>query len=388
MIYFDNAATSFPKVEEVIDVVNDTMINYGVNPGRSGHSLALKLDRKIFEVREKITEFIGGKNPMNLVFTSSCTDSLNTAIFGVIKALKKRNPNENINVITTDLEHNSVLRPLKYLEEKKDISLTIVKADKYGVIDIDDIVKEITRETKVCITTAMSNLIGSKVDIEKLGKKLKDTGIIYIVDGAQGLGYMDIDVDKMNIDILCFPGHKGLLGLTGTGGMYFKDEIEIEAFRRGGTGSFSMDLKQPDISPDKFESGTINAVGIESMGAGIDHIKKNGLENIRRYEDELKDRFISGLKDIKGISLYGPLNYMQGPVVSLNIDNMDSSELAFLLSSDYEICTRAGFHCAPLAHKLLGTDKKGAVRFSFSFLNTFEEVDKTIDILKKYAREA
>lgn len=386
MIYFDNAATSFPKPKEVVERVNDTMINYGVNPGRSGHRLALELDRRIFDVREKLTEFIGGSNPMNLVFTSSCTDSLNTAIYGL--AEKFYQCGENCHVITTALEHNSVLRPLKYLEKSGKITLTIVDGDRFGIVHPEDIKKAIKEDTKFCVTTAMGNLIGTKVDIVEIGKILKEKDIIYIVDAAQGLGYVDIDMDNMPIDILCFPGHKGILGLTGTGGLYFKDNIELEPFRRGGTGSFSLDLNQPEVSPDKYESGTLNSAGIESMGAGIDYINKIGLKAIQDHENLLKDEFIKGLKDIENIELYGSLDHRQGPVVSLNIDGIDSSELAFNLSYDYDICTRAGFHCAPLAHRLLGTDKKGAVRFSFSYFNTLDEVKETIEVLKKYAREA
>lgn len=386
MIYFDNAATSFPKPKEVVEAVNDTIINYGVNPGRSGHRLALELDRRIFDAREKLTDFIGGNNPMNLVFTSSCTDSLNTAIYGLAEKFYQRK--EKCHVITTVLEHNSVLRPLKYLEQIGKISLTIVDADKYGIVNPEDIGKAITEDTKFCVTTAMSNLIGTTVDIVKVGEILKQKDIIYIVDAAQGLGYVDIDMDNMPIDILCFPGHKGILGLTGTGGLYFKDGIEIEPFRRGGTGSFSLELEQPEVSPDKFESGTLNAAGVESMAAGVEYINNIGLKNIQKHEDILKDEFIKGLKDIENIKLYGSLDDRQGPVVSLNIDGIDSSELAFKLSYDHDICTRAGFHCAPLAHRLLGTDKKGAVRFSFSYFNTLEEIKETIEILKSYAREA
>ncbi|MDU4019098.1 MAG: aminotransferase class V-fold PLP-dependent enzyme [Finegoldia magna] len=378
MAYFDNAATSFPKPEIVYEKLNEATREFAANPGRSGHKLSLKMDRAIFNSRMNIAEFIGGTNPLNLIFTLNCTDSLNIAIKGLVK--------KGDHVITTSLEHNSVLRPLHKMQEDGFIDLTVVYADERGILDVKKVEEAITDKTRVCVTTAMSNLTGTIVDFCKIGEIMHSHGILYIVDAAQAMGYLDFDMKNMPIDVLCFPGHKSLFGPMGTGGLYIKEGIDVRSLKQGGTGSHSQDLEQPDEYPDRLESGTINGPAIYALSAGVDFIKKEGLENIRNHENKLKNRFIDSLKDEKGIILYGSLDENQGPVVPVNVVGIGSSQLAHILDDKYDIATRAGIHCAPLAHKTIHTQDIGAVRFSFGHFNTEEEVDKAIEALKEINR--
>ena len=378
MAYFDNAATSFPKPEIVYEKLNEATREFAANPGRSGHKLSLKMDRAIFNSRMNIAEFIGGTNPLNLIFTLNCTDSLNIAIKGLVK--------KGDHVITTSLEHNSVLRPLHKMQEDGFIDLTVVYADERGILDVKKVEEAITDKTRVCVTTAMSNLTGTIVDFCKIGEIMHSHGILYIVDAAQAMGYLDFDMKNMPIDVLCFPGHKSLFGPMGTGGLYIKEGIDVKSLKQGGTGSHSQDLEQPDEYPDRLESGTINGPAIYALSAGVDFIKKEGLENIRNHENKLKNRFIDSLKDEKGIILYGSLDENQGPVVPVNVEGIGSSQLAYILDDKYDIATRAGIHCAPLAHKTIHTQDIGAVRFSFGHFNTEEEVDKAIEALKEINR--
>lgn len=379
MIYFDNAATSFPKPKEVYDGLLEASTEFAANPGRSGHELSLKMDRAIFSSRAKISKFLGGSNPLHLIFTLNCTDSLNIAIKGLI--------NKGDHVITTSLEHNSVLRPLNQLKEKGIIDLSIVYADKNGILDPKEIESAIKDTTKLVVTTAMSNLIGSIVDVTAIGNICRKHKLTYIVDAAQAMGYLDFDMSTMPIDVICFPGHKSLYGPMGTGGLYFQDNIDIKALKEGGTGSHSQELEQPSEYPDRLEAGTINGPGVYALAKGIDFINNQGLEKIREHENQLKNYFIKGMENIEGLIVYGPKDDRQGPVVSVNIENMDSSQLAQLLDEKYGIATRAGLHCAPLAHKTLGTEDIGAVRFSFGYFNTIEEVDTAIEALKYFASQ-
>ena len=379
MIYFDNAATTFPKPQVVIDKLMEATTEYGANPGRSGHDLSMKMNREIFKARMALTRFIGGDDPMNLIFTLNCTDSLNMAIFGLAE--------KGDHVITTAIEHNSVLRPLKTLEAQGVIELTIVSADSKGLVDPKDIEKAIKPHTKFCVTTMMSNLIGSLVDFREIGKILKEKNIYYILDAAQGLGYMPLNLKEDPIDILCFPGHKGLFGPMGTGGMYLNNkEINLRPYRIGGTGSFSLDLTQPEIMPDRFESGTENGPGLVALGAGVEFIESEGLEKIKAHEDTLKNKLIQGLQELEEVILYGPLDERQGPVVTMNLKGKDSSEVASQLN-EKGIGVRAGFHCAPLSHKTIGTMELGAVRFSPSYFNTEEEVDQVLQAVKEIIKE-
>lgn len=379
MVYFDNAATSFPKPKVVYDNIIEAMTCYGANPGRSGHKIALKASRGIFDTRSQISKLFNIKNPMNVILTFNCTESLNMGIKGVLK------PGDH--VITTSMEHNSVLRPIVFLETLG-IKHTIVEGDSMGRISPKDIEDSIRPETKLIVTTHISNLTGTIMDVESIGKIARSHGIIYLVDAAQSAGVYDIDIEKMNIDMLAFPGHKGLLGPQGTGGLYVREGIEISEIFQGGTGSISHSLTQPDVMPDKFESGTPNAPGLIGLGAGIKYIFETGMDNIREKEQELTKHFIEEVQKIERIKLYGPLDISQhAPVVALNIGDADSSEVSYILDEEYDIAVRPGLHCAPLAHKTIGTFKQGVVRFSFSYENTHEEIELGIKALKEIAKE-
>lgn len=379
LIYFDNAATSFPKPEEVYNGTLKAMKEYGANPGRSGHKLALKAGRGLYETRNIISKLFNINNPMDLIFTYNCTDSLNLGIKGVLK--------KGDHVITTSMEHNSVLRPLKHLESKG-IETTIIKGDSKGRITPLDIERNIKKNTKMIIMTHISNLTGTIMPVKKVGEIAKKHGIIYMVDGAQSAGVYDIDVEEMNIDILAFPGHKGLLGPQGTGGLYIREDIGMEELKEGGTGSSSDSLYQPDIRPDKYESGTPNTPGIVGLGNGVSYIIDKGINNIRDHEEDLTKHFIEEILKINGVKVYGPLKSgEQAPVVSINIRDEDSSEISYILDDEYDIAVRSGLHCAPLAHKTIKTFKQGVIRFSFGVFNTHEEIEWGIKAIKEVSKE-
>ena len=373
MIYLDNGATTFPKPKVVTDKIMECYLGYAGNPGRSGHKLAMKMDLEIYETREKICKLINGTEVLNVIFTFNATDSLNLAIKGVLE--------EGDHVITTSMEHNSVLRPLNQLRKEGKIELSIVYADDKGYIDPQKVFEALTPNTKMIVTTHMSNVFGTIVDIKAIGDFCKENNILYLVDASQSIGVLDIDVQEMNIDLLAFPGHKALFGPMGTGALYIKEGIIVKPLKEGGTGSYSHSIDQPDLYPDSLESGTPNGVGIIALGKGIDFINEVGIENIRNHEMSLKNHFIELLKDNEDVILYGTLDDRQGAVVSLNVKDMDSSEISYILSDEFDIYTRPGFHCAPLAHKTMGTEELGAIRFSFGYYNTLEEVEKTVEAL-------
>lgn len=379
MVYFDNAATTFPKPDVVYDSIMAAMKEYGANPGRSGHKLALKISRGIYETRDLLGRLFNYNNPMNIILTFNATQGLNIGIKGCLK------PGDH--VITTSMEHNSVLRPITYLE-KYGVEATVVYGDEKGRIKASDIENSIRKNTKLIVNTHISNLTGTIMPIEEIGKIAHDNGIIYMVDAAQSAGVYNIDMEKLHIDILVFPGHKGLLGPQGTGGLIIREGIELEGYLQGGTGSASHSLIQPDIMPDKFESGTSNGPGLVGLGAGIKYIMDKSMDDIRAHEEDLTYHFIEEASKIDGIKLYGPLiKGEQGPVVSLNIKDADSSEVSYILDSQFDIQVRPGLHCAPLAHKTIGTLEQGVVRFSFGLFNTHEEIEYAINALKQIAKE-
>ena len=287
-------------------------------------------------------------------------------------------------VVTSSMEHNSVNRPLYALKNSGFIDLTIVEADKNGCLTADDIEAAMTDRTTLVAITHMSNLTGTIMPIQEIGERIKGRARL-LVDAAQSIGVLPIDVEKMHIDLLAFPGHKGLFAPQGTGGLYIGKDIELKEIKQGGTGSFSQDFLQPTILPDRFESGTENGPGIIGMGEGIRFINETGIDAIHEKEMRLAKRFVEGVKEITGIKLYGPLDERQGPVVSLNLPERDSAEVAYRLDQEYDICVRPGLHCAPFAHRTIGTLETGAVRFSFGYFNTEEEVDTAIQALRHIA---
>jgi cysteine desulfurase family protein len=379
MYYFDNGATTFPKPQEVYDEIYRAMTEYGANPGRSGHDLALRASRGIYHTREELANLFSVKNPMNIVFTYNCTESLNIGIKGLLK------PGDH--VITTSMEHNSVLRPIKHLESIG-VENTIVRCQRDGQIDPESIKNAIRDNTRLIVTTHVSNLTGTIMPVEEIGKIAREHGIPYLLDAAQSAGVYPIDVENLGVDMLAFPGHKGLLGPQGTGGLYIREGLQVEQFIQGGTGSASYSLNQPEEMPDKFESGTPNAPGIIGLGKGIQYINRRGMDNIRHHEEDLTRYFIEEAARIDGIKLYGPLDTSkQGAVVALNIKDLDSSEISFVLNEEFGIYVRPGLHCAPLAHETIGTMEQGAVRFSFGPFNVLEELEYAINALHRISKE-
>ena len=378
MIYLDNAATTFPKPEAVYNAMMDCMKNYCANPGRAGHKLAMKAAREIYDTRENIAKLFNIDNPMNIVFTNNATDSLNLAIKGVV--------NKGDHIITTSMEHNSVIRPIKALE-KIGVENTIVQCDDQGFLNIDDLEKAIKPNTKLIVTTHASNVCGTLIDIKSISEIANKHNILYLIDASQTVGVYDIDLKDIKADMLAAPGHKGLLGPQGTGILYIREGLNIDILKEGGTGSRSEDLFQPDLLPDKYESGTHNTPGIVGLNEGVKFIFKEGIDKIKEHEEELCKYMLERLEEVPNIKIYGPKDAnKRASVISINIGNMDSGEITFLLDSEYDIATRSGIHCAPLAHKTLGTLEQGAVRFSIGYFNTKEEIDKAINALKEIAK--
>jgi cysteine desulfurase family protein len=379
MIYLDNAATTYPKPESVYVAMDKCMREYGANPGRSGHKLALEAGRAIYKTRELICKLFNIDNPMQIIFTCNATDSLNLALKGILK--------EGDHVITTSMEHNSMIRPIVTLE-KLGVEHTVIPCDKKGNIDPKLIEKEIKYNTKLIATTHASNVSGTLMPIEEIGKIAKKNKILYLVDAAQTAGVYNIDIKKMNIDLLATPGHKGLLGPQGTGFLYIREGIALQQMKEGGTGSKSELLTQPEIVPDRYESGTPNTPGIVGLGAGIEFILKEGIEKIQRHEEALTEHMLLELQKIDRINIYGPVDAKkQAAVISINIGDEDSSEVSYLLDKVFNIAVRSGLHCAPMAHKTMGTFEQGTVRFSLGYFNTKEDVKKAVEALKKICDE-
>ena len=378
MIYFDNAATTMRKPEQVIQAVTEALSSMG-NAGRGVHSAALDASRVIFDTRVKLAELFHAENPKQIVFTMNSTESLNIAIKGVLK------PGDH--VITTALEHNSVLRPL-YEMEDRGVELTVLQADRFGNFCLEEMEAAIRKNTKAIVCTHGSNLTGNLVDIKQVGEIAKKQGVLLIVDASQTAGVFPIDVQEMNIDILCFTGHKGLLGPQGTGGMYVREGLAVRPLLSGGSGVQTYEREHPKQMPTALEAGTLNVHGLAGLRAAVSYINDYGMENIRKKEQELMRQFYDRVKMIPGIKIYGNFEKKERcAIVSLNVRDYDSSEVSDALFVHYGISTRPGAHCAPLMHQALGTVEQGAVRFSFSHLNTLEEIEIAVRALEELAEE-
>ena len=375
MIYLDNAATTMKKPQCVIDAVISAMSNMG-NAGRGANEASLDASRIIYDTREQISDLFNLNNPSQVAFTSNSTESLNTAIKGVLS--------EKDHAITTALEHNSVLRPL-YELESKGMELSIVDCDENGNIDYHDFERLIQKNTKAIVCTHASNLVGNVLDIKKIGKIAKKHNLIFIVDASQSAGVFPIDMEDMNIDILCFTGHKGLLGPQGTGGLCVKEGVKVNPLKVGGSGVNTFSKTHPEEMPTILEAGTLNGHALAGLNAALNYLKEEGIENIQKREEELMFRFYKGIKDIKNIKIYGNFQNKRAAIVAFNVGDIDSSAFSDELSFAYDISTRPGAHCAPLMHKAMNTVEQGAVRFSFSHYNTEEEVDTAIKAVKEIA---
>ena len=375
MIYFDNAATTRRKPQEVVQAVTEALCSLG-NAGRGAHEATLQASRTIYDTRRKLAEFFHAENPERMVFTSNATESLNIAIKGLL------NPGDH--VITTQLEHNSVLRPLYEMEEKG-VELTIVKADAQGRFSLENMEAAIRPETKAIICTHGSNVTGNLVDIAAIGELTQKHGILFVVDASQTAGVFPIDVQAMHIDILCFTGHKSLLGPQGTGGLYVRTGLQLRPLKSGGQ---TYSKRHPQQMPTALEAGTLNGHGIAGLDAALDYLMRTGIDAIREKEQNLMWQFYEGIREIPGVKIYGDFSQKNRcPIVSFNIGDYDSSEVSDELFEGWEISTRPGGHCAPLMHEALGTVEQGAVRFSFSHYNTEEEVEAAIEAVRELAEE-
>ena len=376
MIYLDSSATSFLKPPQVAEAVFRSFNTIG-NAGRGAHAPTLNASRLIYDTREKLAALFGTPDPSRIAFTCNATEALNIAIHGAI------HPGEH--VITTACEHNSVLRPL-YLKEKEGTELTIIPADQKGRIRYDLLESSVKSNTSAIVLTHASNLSGNVTDLAFVSNFAKKHGLLLIVDASQTAGSLPINVVKMGIDILCFTGHKGLFGPQGTGGLYVREGLTLSPLKSGGSGIHSFDRQHPTDMPTALEAGTLNGHGIAGLNAGLDYILSTGVKNIHAKEISLARRFVNGISDISDLKLYGDIDApLRTPIISLNIGNMSSASVSDILWEDYEICVRAGAHCAPLMHKTFGTEKQGAVRFSFSCFNTEAEIDMAIRAMHEIA---
>lgn len=380
MIYLDNAATTLKKPPQVTDAVLRALTGMG-NAARGAHDSALNASRTVYEARVKLARLFGCGRADHVAFTANATEALNIALNGTI------NPGDH--VITTDLEHNSVLRPLYRLESQKHVALSFVPADALGRVDYADFERSIRPETRAIVCTHASNLTGNLLDIARIGGIAQKNGLLLIVDASQTAGAIPIDMEEMQIDILCFTGHKSLLGPQGTGGLCIREGVEIRPWNVGGSGIRSYEKAQPSEYPARLEAGTLNGHGIAGLSAALDFIAEIGVETIEQKEARLTRRFYEGVLGIEGVTVYGDFATEQrAAIVALNILGEDSSAVSDALSETYGIATRPGAHCAPRMHEALHTTWQGAVRFSFSWFNTEQEVDAAIEAVRALARES
>lgn len=378
MIYLDNAATTLRKPPQVVDAVVQAMGSFG-NSARGTHEGSLAASRVIYDTRCSLASLFGCERPDHVAFACNSTEALNIAIHGCIRS--------GDHVISTDLEHNSVLRPLYRLEREENVSLSFVPADKRGSIDYADFERLLQPETRAVVCTHASNLTGNVLDLVRIGQFAHAHGLLFIVDASQSAGVLPIDMEKMHIDVLCFTGHKSLMGPQGTGGLCVREGVDIRPWKVGGTGVQTYLHEQPAQMPTRLEAGTLNGHGIAGLSAGLDFIEaQGGVEAIAAHERSLAERFLAGVRKIPGIKLYGAFDQpARSAIVSLNVGDIDSAEISDALMQGWGIATRPGAHCAPLMHRALGTERQGVVRFSFGYFNTDEEVDTAIDALRDLA---
>jgi cysteine desulfurase / selenocysteine lyase len=378
VIYLDNAATTMPKPKTVARAVTTAIERFG-NPGRSGHQASLEGGMAIYECRQELSALLHVKDPFRMVFCLNCTDALNQAIKGMLP--------DGGHVVTTALEHNSVLRPLHALKERQLIELSIIAPRADGYIYAEDISGAINGQTKLVVVTQASNVTGAVQPVEEIAKACYKLGVPLLVDGAQSAGCMPIDLTAAGFDLFAFPGHKGLLGPQGSGGLYIKESCAPLPLREGGTGSSSSLMSQPMDMPDRYESGTAGTPAITGLLAGTNYVRQN-LNAIMATEKKLTEELWDGLKKIDGVTIYGPQpSQPRLGVITFNIGDLDASAAADKLSGQYGIACRAGLHCAPLVHQWMGTGSRGAIRFSVGPFNTSEEIRSAVKAVYKIQKD-
>ncbi|MBQ3225988.1 MAG: aminotransferase class V-fold PLP-dependent enzyme [Clostridia bacterium] len=376
MIYFDSAATTFQKPKEVSHAVYHTMNHYGANAGRGGHRLSVRAGELIYETREELCKLFDLQEPEQLVFCQNTTQALNVGIKGILR--------EGDHVVISSMEHNSVLRPIEAASGNGKITYSIVRANEKGELSLVALAREIRPNTRLILITHASNVCGNLYDIEAVARLAHDHGILCMIDAAQSAGVVPIRAEKF--DLVAFPGHKGLLGPQGTGGLYVRKGLPMATIMEGGTGSQSESYHQPTEFPDRLESGTQNVAAIAGLGEGVRFLLREGLDAVRQKEAELTELFTNEVLNIPNVCLYGTDKREEKlGVVALNIEGMDCVELASILDEEYGICVRAGLHCAVLAHETLGTKDIGCVRFSFGYFNTKKEIERACYALSNIA---
>jgi cysteine desulfurase family protein len=374
MIYFDNAATSWPKPARAIEAMSHFMTEVGANPGRSAHHLSVQAGRIVYETREALARLFNMDDPLRIVFGLNATEALNLALRGLLR------PGDH--VVTSSMEHNSVMRPLRALEEQGVVEVEAVPCSSEGFLDPADLEAAIGPHTRMIALNHGSNVVGSLLPVAEAGEIARAYDVLLLVDAAQTAGAYHLDMKAMQVDLLAFTGHKTLFGPQGTGGLCIGERVDVDdlqPLKQGGTGSRSDHEEQPAFLPDKYESGTVNTVGLAGLRAGVEFVLERGVENIRVREVELTQRLIEGLLDIPGVMLYaGHDAEMQMATISFNVEGLAPSEVGLRLDEEYNIMSRVGLHCAPAAHRTIGTFPVGTVRFSLSYFNTVEDVDEAL----------
>jgi cysteine desulfurase family protein len=383
MIYFDNAATSWPKPTAVLEAMSHYMSDVGASPGRSAHRLSIEAGRIVYETREAVARLFNVADPLRVVFGLNATEALNLALQGVLR--------RGDHVVTSSMEHNSMMRPLRALEETGQVELTVVRCSSQGFVDPGDLESALRSNTRMIALNHASNVVGSVLPVAEAGEIARRHDVLLLVDAAQSAGAYPLDMEAMQIDLLAFTGHKALFGPQGTGGLCVGERVspeEIEPLKRGGTGSRSEREEQPDFLPDMCESGTPNAVGLAGLGAGVEYVLQEGTERIRAHEVDLTRRLIAGLLEIPGVTVYGGQDpELQTATVSFCIEGLAPSEVGLRLDEEHDVMSRVGLHCAPAAHRTIGTFPVGTVRFSLSYFNTTAEVEEALLAVRQIAAE-
>jgi cysteine desulfurase / selenocysteine lyase len=383
LVYLDNAATSWPKPPEVMAAMSRLLGEAGANPGRSGHRLSVEAARAVFRAREAVAGLLGVPDPLRVIFCANATHALNLAICGLVSAGQ--------HVVTTSVEHNSVMRPLRALE-REGTALTVVDCSSEGVLDPAAVEHALRPETALIVVNQASNVVGTLLPVKEVASIARARGVLLLVDGAQSVGALPIGMDDLGADLLAFTGHKALYGPSGTGGLVIGERVDIGRMRplmRGGTGSNSESETQPEFLPDKYESGTLNVVGLAGLEAGVRWLVERGVGNLRSREEDLTRRLIEGLRDIPGVGVRGTLDASrQLPVVSFTITGMDPGEIGLRLDEESGIAARVGLHCSPATHRTIGTFPTGTVRFSLSAFTTVSDIDYALGTVRRLASEA
>ena len=381
IIYLDNAATTFPKPKEVLEQMCEAFGRFGVNPGRSGYDLCVVAGDLVLATRKQLTRFFNGTDPMRLCFAPNATDALNTALLGILE------PGDH--AISTSVEHNSVIRPLNHLRRDHGVEVDYVSVGADFRLDPADVAKQFRKNTKLVVVNHGSNVIGTIQPIAEIGRLCRERGILFVIDAAQTAGMVPIDIQAMHIDVVCFTGHKSLLGPTGTGGLYVSEGVHVRTTRFGGTGVYSATPFPLEDYPHRLEAGTGNVLGITGLYFAQAYIAKRGMAEIYRHEMELFARLQEGLQAIAGVTLHGP-TWLDDrlPVLSFTVAGLDPSDVGTMLDVDYNIAARTGLQCAPLIHQQMGTGERGTVRRSVGPMNVESDIEKAIQAVSEIASDA